>query len=121
MKRLLVRTIAVLLAVVGFVACVANPAGKSAPVTVTAPAEPTAPALAPYKPEAVPSTTAPADQATLPDGCPPPTDNTFLLRYPPGGYCLLYPDSHTAVRGGFDSWAPSAFRIVRGRFLSTSP
>lgn len=121
MKRLLLLTVAILLVIVVFVACGANPAGESALITVTAPSEPTAPALAPYKPEAAPSTTAPPVQSSLPDGCPQPTADTLLLRYPPGGYCLLYPDSHTAVRGGFDAWSPSAFRIVRGNILSTSP
>lgn len=110
----------VVLVTLSFVACGANPAVESRPVTLTAPSEPAAPALAPYKPTATPMTAAPTDQATLPDGCPQPTDDTFLLRYPPGGYCLLYPDSYTAVRGGFDQWSPSAFRIVQGSILNTS-
>lgn len=121
MKRLLLRISPVVLVTLGFVACGANPAVDSAPPTIIATSVATTPALAAYEPPATPTAAASADQATLPDGCPPPTDNTFLLRYPPGGYCLLYPDSHTAVRGGFDTWAPSAFRIVRGSILSTSP
>lgn len=36
-----------------------------------------------------------------------------------GGYCLLYPDSHTAVKGGFDSGEPAGIRIVNGSILNT--
>jgi hypothetical protein len=42
-----------------------------------------------------------------------------LLINPLGGYCLLYPDTHTAVRGGFDSGEPAGIRIVDGSILNT--
>ena len=137
MKRLLLRAIPVVLVPLCCVACRANSAVDSGPASITATSVATTPALAAYEPTAMP-TTAPsatptavpsttptaAPRATLairPDGCPEPTDDTRLLINRPGGYCLLYPDTHTAVRGGFDGPEPAGVRIVQGSILGGGP
>ena len=61
----------------------------------------------------------PAAVIAVPDACPKPNDDAYLLVNSLGGYCLLYPDTHTAVRGGFDSGEPAGIRIVDGSILST--
>lgn len=65
------------------------------------------------------SVMSPATTIAVPDACPKPTDAAYLLVNPLGGYCLLYPDTHTAVRGGFDSGEPAGIRIVDGSILNT--
>lgn len=132
MKRLVFLSLAVLLAVPALVACGVTSGNLPADGSATSePATPTQTALrpipastptaaSPTEPTAKPATTSTRDSIeTVPDACPQATANTRLLINSPGGYCLLYPDSHTAVKGGFDGPEPSGVRIVAGSILNT--
>ena len=67
------------------------PAAAETPVSGTA-ALPTT--IAPEATEVPATTAAPAEAAA----CPTPTDDTYLLRNPQHGYCLLYPVTHKVER-----------------------
>ncbi|MBX7253064.1 MAG: hypothetical protein K1X50_13870 [Candidatus Promineofilum sp.] len=71
-----------------------EPAATSAPATTTA-SEPTA---APAATEAPGAAEAPMTTAE----CPTATDDTYLLRNPQHGYCLLYPTTHKVERPNAD-------------------
>lgn len=136
MKRFVSISLAILVIIPALAGCGAVPAdpptasplppesmGTAAPATPAAlrpaaTAQPTTTSV--VEPTDVLATPPNANATDTSAACPQPTDDMFLLRYPPGGYCLLYPDSYTAVRGGFDQWSPSAFRIVQGSILNTS-
>ncbi len=71
-----------------------EPAATSAPATTNA-SEPTA---AP----AATGTPAPAETPMTAAECPTATDDTYLLRNPQHGYCLLYPATHKVERPNAD-------------------
>lgn len=64
----------------------AAPAPTVAPTAAVPPAETAAP------------TEAPTEPLPEPAACPEPTDNTYLLRDPRHGFCLLYPAGHKVER-----------------------
>lgn len=63
------------------------------------------------------ATTAPAEATTAPLAaeCPLATDNTYLLRNPQHGYCLLYPTTHKVERPNADE-----VNLVVGSLLNSS-
>lgn len=64
----------------------AAPSPTVAPTAAVPPAETAAP------------TEAPTEPLPEPAACPEPTDNTYLLRDPRHGFCLLYPAGHKVER-----------------------
>lgn len=110
MKRIgLIAMILLLLALPA--ACTATggtrePAATSAPTEATAAAEPTAAAAT----EAPAPTAAPTAAE-----CPAATDDTYLLRNPRHGYCLLYPATHKVERPNADE-----VNLVVGSLLNTA-
>ena len=136
MNRFLIVLLAAFAGVPALVACGVTPGdlSEAGPATAepsttvvevsTLPALRPAPTLMPTataeRPTAMPTPIPTgATIAAVPDACPQPTDDTRLLINAAGGYCLLYPDSHTAVRGGFDGPEPNGVRIVNGNILNT--
>src|SRR5690606_37852752 len=94
-----------------------NPTTTLSPVPTVTPAP--AATKTPQTPEMTPGPMTSVGAIAVPDACPKPTDDAYLLVNPLGGYCLLYPDTHTAVRGGFDGPEPSGIRIVDSSILNT--
>lgn len=83
------------------------PAAAETPVSGTAALPAT---IAPEATEVPATTAAPAEAAA----CPTPTDDTYLLRNPQHGYCLLYPATHKVERPNADE-----VNLVIGGLLNT--
>lgn len=96
---------------------VPSPTATLSPVPTVTPGPPATDP--PQTPEPTPRPMTSVGALAVPDACPKPTDDAYLLVNPLGGYCLLYPDTHTAVRGGFDGPEPAGVRIVNGSILNT--
>ncbi len=94
MKR--IGAMPLFLVVLALLIAACSPAGGGqAPAATSAPAEPTPAPAATAAPGAAetPMTTA---------ECPTATDDTYLLRNPQHGYCLLYPTTHKVERPNAD-------------------
>lgn len=68
--------------------------------------------------ESMPS---PAGAIAVPEACPKPTADTRVLVNRLGGYCLLYPDTHTALRTVYGSEPTSTIHIFAESILSQAP
>ena len=113
MNRKSVYWLALLVFALLITAC--SPTGGSQEPTADAPAatETTAPEAtdAPAPTEAPATTEAPAEAAA----CPTASDDTYLLRNPQHGYCLLYPATHKVERPNADE-----VDLVIGSLLNTT-
>lgn len=130
MKRFALLSLVIPLATLSLVACGASPDAAEPANTEVAELATTEPAIAgaTETPTQTTPTAEPSSESTATlsdtsggaaaDTCPEPTEDTYLLRNPLAGYCLLYPDSYTAVRGGFDGPNPTGVRIVNGSILN---
>ncbi len=100
MKRISLDWLALLVFALLIAAC--SPTGGSQEPTADVPAVTENSAVeatdAPAPTEAPATAEAPAEAA----GCPAATDDTYLLRNPQHGYCLLYPVTHKVERPNAD-------------------
>lgn len=94
MKRIL-HLLTLLMLLVILAACGSGEAGEATPEPTAAPATQAPPTQAP---EAI-VTEEPEESAETPTAhCPVATDDTYLLRDPLHGFCLLYPTTHKVER-----------------------
>ena len=112
MKRISVYWLALLVFALLIAACSPTGGSQEPAAETPAAAETTAPAAtdAPAPTEAPATAEAPAEAAA----CPTATDDTYLLRNPQHGYCLLYPVTHKVERPNADE-----VNLVIGGLLNT--